>query len=169
MLAAGADKHAPAVQSIARLSFLNQERAALIEPTGEHFGETLGHMLHHHDAPREIRRQLRQHILKRLWAAGRNSYGDNSARLPIGGRRHLQTLDWFRQSARDLNSATVCRSLDLCDELLPAFLHARSHIRWLSDKIKGSQRKSLQRDRSALGAMRTNHNHRQPVTAHNFP
>src|SRR6185437_8777731 len=107
MLAAGADKHASTVQDIARLRFLHVECAGFIEPAGKHLGESLGHMLHHHDAPEKISRQLRQHILKRLWASSRDSDGDNSGWLQMGDRLRFQAFHWFRKSAGDLNAAAL--------------------------------------------------------------
>src|SRR3954469_1502451 len=168
MLAAGADKHASPVQGIARLGFLDTERAALIQPAGKHLRESLGHVLHDYYAPGKIRRQLRQNILKGLWASGRDADGNNLRRLAVGDRTSFFTFYRFRQIA-DLNTAAVGCGLDLGNQLLPTFLHSRSNVGRLSDEIKSSKRQGLQRYRSALSAMRTDHDHWQAMAAPHLP
>src|SRR6185312_583449 len=169
MLAAGADKDASPVQHITRLRFLHAERAAFVEPACKHLREPLGHMLHDYDATRKISRQLRQHVLQRLRPPRRNTDGDNPGRLAIRNRLRFQTFYWLRKCAGDLNAAALGGGLDLCDQLLAAFLHTRRHVGRLGDKIKSSQRQRLQSDRGALRAVRTHHDDRQAMASHDFP
>jgi hypothetical protein len=55
VLVAGTDQHAPRNQHVAGLGLFDFNRAAIIEPAGEHVSEAFRHVLHHDDGSREIR------------------------------------------------------------------------------------------------------------------
>src|SRR5260370_22242027 len=75
----GTDKNAAGEEQIAGTRFVNFKSAAFVEALGEHFGETLGHVLHDQNCRIEIGGNLRQNKLQCVWTAGRNSDGENAA------------------------------------------------------------------------------------------
>src|SRR5216684_3631700 len=80
----GTDQSAAGKQKIAGTRFVNFESATFIEALRKHFSETFGHVLHDQNCGGKVRGNLRQDKLQRIWTAGGNSDGDDTARRERG-------------------------------------------------------------------------------------
>src|ERR1700674_164221 len=74
----------------------------------------------------------------------------------------------FRRQELRLHSRALRSRPDLPDQLGGNFWHARGNILRLGQKIKRAQRQRLEGDRRPSGAMRTDHDYRQPPASHDF-
>ena len=164
-----ANQRPPRQQQISRLRFLHLESAGFIQSAREHLGKTIWHVLYYHESPRKVSGKLRQHVLQRVRPSSRNPNRHHTRRSGLRGQRRLVCATQFFRGRVDAYSVALGRSLDLGNQLLPAFLHTRSNIGRLSDEIKSSKRQCLQRYRSTLSAMRTDHDHWQAMAAHDLP
>ncbi len=64
------DEDRAGIDAVIRFRFFDVNAAERIQPLSKRFGESLRHMLHHHDAYRQTRGQCRQNLLQGTRTAG---------------------------------------------------------------------------------------------------
>ena len=124
-------------------------------------------MLHDQDAARKIYWQMRKQVLQRARTTRGNANGDDVGRC--------QGLEFagppprcVPQQELRLHARALRRGLDLPDQFVGNFGHARRHILRFGHEIECAQRQCLKRDRRPGGRMRADDDDRQLPVPHDL-
>src|SRR6267378_8292521 len=134
------NENAASEKEIAGTRFVNFKSAAFVETLGEHFGETLGHVLDNQNGGKKIRGNLRQNKLQRVWTAGGNPDGDDAARRQRGAGSFFRRGSLHDDGGGKLATGGALGNFYFGDELTGDFVEAAGRgVFWLGEKINGAE------------------------------
>src|SRR5713226_5654198 len=161
------DENAAGKEQIAGTRFVNFKSATFVEALGEHFGETLGHVLHDQNCGMKIRGNLRQNKLQRVWTARGNSDGDDAARWKRGARPFFWRSGFLDDDRRKFAAGGALGDFYFCDQLVSNFVEvAGGGVFWFCQKIYRAEGESFERGVATLFRMSAEENDRQGSAPH---
>src|SRR5438477_7773984 len=162
------NQDAASQKEIAGTRFVNFERAAFVQALREHFRETFGHVLHHQNRGKKIRRNLRQNKLQGVRTTGGNSNGNDAARRQRGAVSFFRRVQIFANNCRGKFAAHgALGNFYFCDQLVgDIFEVAGGSVFGFSQKIHGAHRQGFERGVAALFRMRAEEDDRQRSAPH---